>query len=419
MNDKYVKKSLLGKGGRGTVWLVENKDAGMPAALKWYEDGRKEAEREREILRRFGGKGIPYLIDYIENEQGAGIVMEYVEGKSLRTLLKEQKIWSEKEAAALVMKAAGILAVFHRQVPMIIYGDIKPENIMVTTEGEVCFIDFGSVLYEGEKERGVFGTKEYLPPSEGEKISAYRDTYGLGIILYEMLTGCVLSKGIGDKKADISHLSPDCRRIMQKAVKIHETEGYASGGEMYEDLKTYMEGLDKERKERRKHMFKRKSREKKEYFISDLKRLVRTGYVRVICLILMGMAVAGIAWKGNEVKGADMGETSKEEIVTEESSKEEMVTEEASKEEMTIERVVVRNYMGKYAGEDVKKEEGVNGENPEGKTKNTIPGERETAEIEKANEIEKTDDIEKATEGEKCRREVPRDEYGRKLIVKE
>ena len=56
MNEKYIKKSLLGKGSRGTVWLVENKDAGMPAALKWYDGGRKEAEREREILRRFGGR---------------------------------------------------------------------------------------------------------------------------------------------------------------------------------------------------------------------------------------------------------------------------------------------------------------------------------------------------------------------------
>ena len=45
MNEKYIKKSLLGKGSRGTVWLVENKDAGMPAALKWYDGGRKEAER--------------------------------------------------------------------------------------------------------------------------------------------------------------------------------------------------------------------------------------------------------------------------------------------------------------------------------------------------------------------------------------
>lgn len=415
MNEKYVKKSLLGKGGRGAVWLVENQDAGMPAALKWYEAGGKEAEREREILRRFGGKGIPYLIDYIENEQGAGIVMEYVEGKSLRTLLGERKVWSEKETAALIMKAAGILAVFHRQVPAIIYGDIKPENIMVTPEGEVCFIDFGSVLYEGEKERGVFGTKEYLPPSEGEKISAYRDTYGLGVILYEMLTGSVLSKGIADKKADISHLSQECRRIMQKAVKIHETEGYANGGELYEDLKIYLEGLRKERKERKRHMFKRKNKEKKIYFISDLKRLACTGYIRGICLILAGLAVSGIAWKGNEVKGAGIEDAPekavkeevtkevivKEEIVKEEIAKEEIVKEEITKEEVTedeviIERVTVRNDAWKYTGEDSAKESGT----------------------EESLEKQKESDEKKTVEKKGREPEIPRDEYGRKLIVR-
>ncbi len=405
MNKKYVKKSLLGKGSRGTVWLVENQDAGMPAALKWYEAGGKEAEREREILRRFGGKGIPYLIDYIENEQGAGIVMEYVEGKSLRTLLGERKIWSEKEAAVLIMKAAGILAVFHRKIPAIIYGDIKPENIMVTLEGDVCFIDFGSVLYEGEKEREVFGTREYLPPSEGEKISAYRDTYGLGIILYEMLTGSVLSKGIADKKADISHLSRECRLIMQKAVKIHETEGYANGGELYEDLKIYLEGLQKERKARKRHMFKRKNKEKKEYFISDLKRMVCTGYTRGICLILMVMAVSGIAWKGNEVRGAGIEdapkelvkeEVTKEEIAKGEVTKEEIAKGEVTEDEVIIERVTVRNDVWKYAGEDSAKKDGTE------------------ESLEKQKELEEKEAIEKKDK----ETEIPRDEYRRKLIVR-
>ena len=65
-------------------------------------------------------------------------------------------------------------------------------------------------------------------------------------------------------------------------------------------------------------MLKRKNREKKEYFISDLKRLVCTGYTRGICLILTGLAVVGTAWKGNEVKGADMREVREEIVVTEE-----------------------------------------------------------------------------------------------------
>lgn len=381
MNEKYVKKSLLGKGSRGTVFLVENKDAGMPAALKWYEENAEEAKREREILRRFGGKGIPYLIDYIETENGAGVVMEYIEGKSLRSLLEEQKIWSEKETVPIIMKAAGILAAFHRQVPGMIYGDVKPENIMVTPEGEVYFVDFGSVLYEGERNRKVFGTREYLPPSEGEKASPYRDTYGLGVIFYEMLTGSVLSKGIADGKADISHLSEMCRQIMQKAVKIHETEGYANGGELYEDLKKYMENTDGEKKGRKRRMGKEKNREKKTYFISDLKRLVCTGAARGICLFLMSLVILGSMWRGNEVEGAikDVGK------------------EAVSGEEMVIERIAVRTDRERYR---------------EGKSE-AADGKEESA--------GKIGGRENKTSGEgteNMEEEMPRDAYGRKLVVR-
>lgn len=361
---RYLKKRIIGQGGRGKVWLVENINTQVLSVMKVYENETEEAEREIEILRKFGGKGIPYLIDCIKEQGMTGIVMEYVEGKSLGDLLKERKIWNEEEAVALIMKVTRILAVFHRQVPMIIYGDLKPENIMVTPEGEVYLIDFGSVLYEGEKERRVFGTREYLPPSEEGAISAYRDTYGLGVILYEMLTGSVLSKGIMNKKADISHLSGECRRIMQKAVKLHETEGYASGGEIYEDLKEYRENPHKDKKGRKKLMFQKKSRRKEDYFISDLKRMVCTGYRKGICLVLMSLAILGSIWKGIEVEGAEMKRRTGEEIVTE--------------------KVVVKN---------------------EGGTEESLGKQEESGE-------------KKAIEEKGRETEIPRDEYGRKLIVR-
>ncbi len=194
-----------------------------------------------------------------------------------------------------------------------------------------------------------------------------------------------MSKGIADKKADISHLSFECRQIMQKAVKIHETEGYVNAGEMYEDLKSYMEGNHKERKGRKKHMLKRKNREKKEYFISDLKRLVCTGYTRGICLILTGLAVVGTAWKGNEVKGADMREVREEIVVTEERK-------------------------------PVEGKSGIEGEGMEG---NEVEGKRA-----KESEIEgdrgKNKSLVKKEEREEKGQEteIPKDEYGRKLIVR-
>lgn len=376
---RYLKKHMLGQGGRGKVWLVENVNTRVLSVMKVYGSETEEAEREIEILRKFGGKGIPYLLDCVKEQGTTGIVMEYVEGKSLGCLLRERKIWNEEEAIALIMKVARILAVFHRQVPMIIYGDLKPENIMVTPEGEVYLIDFGSVLYEGEKERRVFGTREYLPPSEEGAISAYRDTYGLGVILYEMLTGSVLSKGIVNKKADISHLSPECRRIMQKAVRIHETEGYAGGGEMYEELKEHRENKNKEKKGRKKPMFQ-SNRKKEDYFISDLKRMICTGFTRGIYIVLMSLLLLGSVWKGIEVEGAGMSRRMEEETV--------------------MEKVVVKNAGGNAdVTSKENKETGKAGQGAEEEEK----GEKENGK-ESAKESGKT--------------EISRDEYGRKLIVR-
>ena len=383
---RYLKKRMIGQGGRGKVWLVENVNTRVLSVMKVYGNETEEAEREIEILRKFGGKGIPYLLDCVKEQGTTGIVMEYVEGKSLGCLLRERKIWNEEEAIALIMKVAGILAAFHRQVPMVIYGDLKPENIMVTPEGEVYLIDFGSVLYEGEKERRVFGTREYLPPSEEGVISAYRDTYGLGVILYEMLTGNVLSKGIMNKKADISHLSHECRRIMQKAVKIHETEAYVSGGEIYEDLKAHRDNLHKEKKGRKKTMFQKKNRKKEDYFISDLKRMVCTGYMKGICLVLMSLVLLGSLWKGIEVEGAGMGQR--------------------TEEEMVIEKVVVKN--------DAGNDDGTSKENKEnGKAGQEAGKEKEKKEGEDGKESGKENGGKESKETE-----IPRDEYGRKLIVR-
>lgn len=304
MNKRYIKKSLLGKGTRGEVWLVENNNTKASAAMKLYVRGSGEAAREKEILRRFGGKGVPYLIDCFESKDKECIVMEYVEGKNLRSLLKERKVWSEREAAAIIMGTAKILSLFHKQIPAVIYGDLKPENIMVTPEGSLYLIDFGSVLYEGERGKKVFGTREYLPPSEGEEISPYRDTYGLGVIFYEMLTGCVITKGIENGKADISHISSGVQKIMQKAVRIHQTEGYAGAGQLYEDLKDCMKLRETKKRRRKNHMFGKYFKKKENYFISDLKRMALTGYTKWICFILAGMAAGGILWTGSDVWGA-------------------------------------------------------------------------------------------------------------------
>lgn len=315
-NKKYSRGCLLGKGSQGEVWKVINTATKAEAVMKLYEKESREAEQELAVLRQFGGKGIPYLIDCVEWEEKKGIVMELIEGKSLRVLLKENALWQEEEAVRIAMETAWILSRFHRQVPVLVYGDVKPENIMIMPDGEVCLIDFGSVICMGEKNQRVLGTRRYLAP--GTKALPYRDTYALGMILYEMLTGVLPLEGTENGKADISHIFEDLRKIMQKAVRIHETEGYADALEMYEDLKNCYERIcqtDEKRKKTRRILKMRKQKEKKSYFVADIKRLVRHGCEGILCFSILIFAAFLWIFAENQAQAAGADYVLAEEIV--------------------------------------------------------------------------------------------------------
>lgn len=343
--DRYIGKGLLGEGSRGKVWLVENINTKGIAAMKLYIKESPEAKRELQVMGKLGGRGIPYLIDCIENQQYIGIIMEYVEGKSLRSLMREQKIWTEEGAVGIAVKIAKVLSLFHKQIPVMIYGDLKPENIMINSEGEVYLIDFGSVIYEGERYQNIFGTREYLPPAEEGKIAPYRDTYGLGVILYEMLTGHRVQEGMAEGKADISHLSSGCRQIMQKAVRICEKEGYSDAGQMYEELKACYEEYKKRDTTGRKKSMERKKRKSfcNNYFIGDLKRLALHGYIKVLGFIVLGVFWGSALLRGREIEAAEISGA----VISERKSVTATADEIWEKEENLTEKTVVRDEYGR------------------------------------------------------------------------
>ena len=308
-SEKYSRKRILGEGSQAVVWLVENQNTKAAAAMKLYNGKSAEAEREMQVLRYLGGKGVPYLIDCVEADGKNGIVMEYIEGKSLRALCEEQKVWTEEEAVDTAMKIAEILSGFHKTLPVMIYADLKPENIMLTAEGKVYLVDCGAVVYAGEKQKKLFGTRNYLPPSEEETITPYRDTYGLGVILYEMLTGYRIAEGVANGKADISHLSPGCRRVMQKAVRMRPEEAYSDAGQMLEDLKACQNEL-KERKtgRRKRQMIRKRKKKAQNYFICDLKRVVLHGHAGLPGILGICLIAAVLFFGKTETEAAGMRE---------------------------------------------------------------------------------------------------------------
>lgn len=235
MTDKYELVREIGHGSRAKVYLMRNLNMDEMLAMKSYPDIGQESLRELQVLKEIKARGIPFLIDCIKDDGSMNIYMEYIPGQNLRQILKTGHVFTEKEVLIIGMKLLHILQLFHSHAPQWIYGDLKPENIMITEKGEVYLIDFGSVMIEGEKYMDVHGTKAYNCETAGALLP-FRDTYALGLIMYEMLTGCSYQQGMLNGKADVRQLSEECQAIMKKAVRLNPREGYADAMHMLQDF---------------------------------------------------------------------------------------------------------------------------------------------------------------------------------------
>lgn len=286
MTEKYELVREIGHGSRAKVYLVRNQNTDEMLAMKSYPNIGQESLRELQVLKEMKAPGIPFLLDCIKNEGKMNIFMEYIPGQNLRQLLKIKHVFTEKEVLMIGMKLLHILQLFHSHAPQWIYGDLKPENIMITEKGEVYLIDFGSVMIEGEKHMDVHGTKAYHCETAGALIP-FRDTYALGLIMYEMLTGCSYQQGMLNGKADVRQLSEECQEIMKKAVRLNPREGYADAMHMLQDFDLWENAVAKGR-------ISYQSR-KRNNVIGDTSRFIMHGLLKsatqgaLILLLIVGL----------------------------------------------------------------------------------------------------------------------------------
>lgn len=142
---KYRLMKRIGKGGGGSVYMAEDMHMGKIWAVKEVEVGQ-QFERESETLRSVRHKNLPLLVDIIRQEEKAYLVLEYIEGNTLQEVLKEKKTLPLRESMRIGIEVLEALKCLHHQNPPVVYGDLKPSNIMLDKEGCVKLIDFGTVL---------------------------------------------------------------------------------------------------------------------------------------------------------------------------------------------------------------------------------------------------------------------------------
>lgn len=191
---KYEILEQLGQGTEGKVYLARDLHLDRMAAVKERIRKEEKAMPEVKLLKELEHPGLPVIYDFFRQEDWEYLVMEYVEGITLRAYLQKNGKVDLNQAVKWAIELCDILSYLHRRGQAVIYRDLKPENIMIRPDGRIKLIDLGTALCDGfEEERSpdLAGTPGYCPREQWEKKRGDRtwDTYALCAVLHEMLTG--------------------------------------------------------------------------------------------------------------------------------------------------------------------------------------------------------------------------------------
>jgi len=206
----YEIKSLIGEGGMGNVYLAEHTQVKRRVAIKVLlpqflknEDIKTRFKNEASTLAHLQHPGIVALFDYLEDETGMYLIMEYVEGMELDQYI-QTVTGPMPEQTALPIMTQILRAFSYAHAKGIVHRDIKPANILIAKDGTVKILDFGIARILGEGNSNLtktgtqMGTVFYMSPEQvqGKKVDIRSDIYSLGVTFYQMLTGLNPYKGL-------------------------------------------------------------------------------------------------------------------------------------------------------------------------------------------------------------------------------
>ncbi len=263
--DHYEIIRILGQGGMNHVYLARDMHNQQEVVLKIPNADLigniavfERYKREAEIGNRLDHPRIQHLLNTNEERSDNYLVVEYIRGRTLRTVLKERapEPLPPKEALRIILQVCDALAYAHEHG--VFHRDMKPENIMITDNGDVKIIDFGIALLQGARRvtwqglSGTIGTPDYMSPEQlrGERGSAASDIYAVGVILYEMLCGrppfegdnifAVMNQHIAQDPPSIlefnPQISPALATVVMRATRRDPEKRYQSMRDMQHDL---------------------------------------------------------------------------------------------------------------------------------------------------------------------------------------
>lgn len=266
INDRYQIIRTIGEGGMANVYLAYDTILDRNVAVKILRGDLAEDEK---FVRKFQREAIsasslshPNIVEMYDVGEDDGryfIVMEYVEGVTLKNLIKRRGALTLSEVIDIMLQLTSAIACAHDSY--IIHRDIKPQNVLILDDGRVKITDFGIAMALNSNEltqtNSVMGSVHYLPPEQanGTGATIKSDIYSLGILMYELITGNLPFKG--DSAVEIAikqmkepipsiveqnpNIPQSVENIILKASAKNPKNRYESARQMYEDLTTCLD----------------------------------------------------------------------------------------------------------------------------------------------------------------------------------
>jgi serine/threonine protein kinase len=261
LSGRYRLEARIAAGGMSTVYKAVDETLERTVAVKLMNrevaSDSDQLERFRREARAVAQLSHPHVVGVIDAGEDDGrpyIVFEYVEGETLKDLIRREGQLPVPEAVAYAIEIARALGAAHAR--HIIHRDVKPQNVLIDHEGSAKVTDFGiarTLEEDGLTADGrVLGTTDYVSPEQalGRAVTGRSDLYSLGIVLYEMLTGdvpfhgdnqvAVAMKHVREEIPDVAVLRPGISaalaQVVDTATAKSESDRYADDREMIADL---------------------------------------------------------------------------------------------------------------------------------------------------------------------------------------
>ncbi len=241
---KYRILHLLGSGGTAKVYLAQHIKLSSYRAIKCISKNNPLYDLQRNeafILKNLKHPGIPIIYDIEEDEEGSYIVEQYLEGETLREYVSNTGPVREDVLVHFAIQLCDLLSYLHDRDRPILYADLKPENIIVFGR-TLKLVDFGSAVYRDElsREAKFTGTRGFAAPElyRKTKVDERCDVYGIGMLIYYMASGSMISQDNIDRTG---HCSKQLKMIINRCLRFQPAGRYATVAQLKKQLSVTME----------------------------------------------------------------------------------------------------------------------------------------------------------------------------------